>query len=105
MVLVGDVYVMPSPNIVTNLNSKMTHYPAPPPNQTSIANAHHGIGNALLARQHPGTKRYAGPNHGVVTYVNVVLVVNRVGRETNDASVPESAELLTPVGGRSNSAV
>ena len=105
MVLVSDVNVMPSPHIVTNHNSKMTHDPAPPPNQTTIANTHNRIGNALLARQHACTKRYAGPNHGVVTYVDVVLVVNRVGRETNDASVPESAELLTLVGGRSNSAV
>jgi hypothetical protein len=105
MVLVGDIDVMSSPNIVSNLNSKMANDPAPAPNQTTITDAHHRISDALLTRQHACAKRYTGPNHGVVTYVDVVLVVNRVGRETNDASISKSSELLASMGGRPNSAM
>lgn len=105
VVLIGYVDVMSCPNIVTNLNSKMTDDPAPPPNQTTIANAHHGIGYALLPWHHACTKCHAWPDHGVTADVDVVLVVDRIGRETDDASVPESPELPASMGGWSDGAM
>jgi hypothetical protein len=44
MVLVGDVYVMSCPHIMTNINSQVADYPASASNQTPVANAHDWIG-------------------------------------------------------------
>ena len=96
MVLVGDVYVMTGPHIVTDIDSQMTNYAATTANQATIANTYNRVGQALLPRQHPSRKRHILADHRVISNVYVVLVENGCDGKADNAVDPKAPKLLTP---------
>jgi hypothetical protein len=54
VVLIGDVHVMASPYVITNLDCQMPNNATAPADQTTVTDAYYGRGNAFLARHHAG---------------------------------------------------
>ncbi len=102
MVLVGDVHVVTGPDVVFDLDRQVPDDPAPPAEETAIADAHDRIGEARLTRHHPRRQRHVRPDHRVGADVDVALVEDRRWRETDDAALPERPEAATTAGVRTD---
>ena len=63
VVLVGDVHVVAGPHVVVDLDRQVADDPAAPTDQAAVADAHDGIGDALLTGHHPGRQRDLRPDH------------------------------------------
>ena len=105
MILVRDVNVMPSPHVIADFNAEVTNYPASPSDETTVPNAHYWIRDAFLPRGHSCTKADPGTNHRPRADVDVMLVVDRVWGETEDAPLAEAAKFLAPPVVRTDRAV
>ena len=66
--------------------------------QTTIPDRNDWIGDALLSWKHPCAQGDTGADHCLRTNVDVMLVINRVGWETDNAVTPKTPKLPTPSG-------
>ena len=63
VVLVGDVDVVAGPHVVPDLDRQVADDAAAAPDQAAVADAHHRVGDAPLARHHPRRQRDVRPDH------------------------------------------
>jgi hypothetical protein len=92
VVLVGDVDVMARPDVVADLDREVPDNPAAPPDQASVADPHDGVGEATLARRHPGRQRHVRADDRPVPDVDVALVDDGRRRKADHAAVAEPPE-------------
>ena len=96
VVLVGDVDVVARPHVVADLDRQVADDPAAAPDQAAVADAHDGVGHALLAGHHARRQRHVGPDQRAGADVDVALVDEGRRREADHAAVAERAEALAP---------
>lgn len=102
MILIGDVHVMAGPDIVADLDCKMSNNPTAAPDQAAITDFHHRVGHTFLTRNHAGCQRNVGADHRSGTDLNVTLVHDRVRRKANHAALSKRAESTATLGVRAD---
>jgi hypothetical protein len=92
MVLIGDVHVGSGVDVVTDLHLKMAHDVAPAADHAPVTDAHHRIGDHVLAGHHAGRDADIGAHQGVAPDVDPALTEERPGREGETAPGSEKSE-------------
>ena len=92
MVLIGDVHVMPGPDIITDVDRKMTDDARAPTDEAPISDTNYRVDHTVLSRHHSRRERHLGTNHRSLSDVDEPLVHDRSRRKAHDASGTECAE-------------
>ena len=96
VILISDVDMVSSPHVVADLDPQVANNPTPLANEAPVADADDRVRDHFLAGHHAGRKGGLGPNHRAFADVDVLLVKERVWRETDDAVLSELAKPFAP---------
>jgi hypothetical protein len=63
VILIGDVHVVTSPDVIAYVDREVTNYATAPTDQASITYADNWVCQTLLSWHHPSRERYVATNH------------------------------------------
>lgn len=92
VVLVGDIDVWPSVDVVTDLEVEVADDVATPADHAAITDAHHRIGDHLLPRNHPRRDAHIRTHQRVSTNADPALTEDGAGRKGQAAARPKGPE-------------
>ncbi|MFM8645866.1 MAG: hypothetical protein ACKODN_11845 [Actinomycetota bacterium] len=76
--------MMSRPHVVADVDRQMADDATTPPDETAVADAHHGRRDALLPGHHARRQSAVRPEHRVVADLDVVLVVDGHPRKRDE---------------------